>query len=158
METEYRRQILLGWTLAGLFCFGGVVLIGWGWTRYAEMKAFVDGARTAPGRVVGFDLYDAPGPGLREDIHYAVIRYRTADGEQVRFRGPSRDGPARLNEGDEVRVLYHPDAPEQARVDSFMGLWFVPVILWIVGFGVIAVPLWTMREAHRWVRRQPARE
>jgi hypothetical protein len=142
--------------LALLFCAGGAVLVALGFRSYWESRAFVTGARRARGKVVGFEKYDAPGVSPRDDIHYAIVAYTTDEGREVRFRGPSRDGLIRLKTGDEPNVLYDADDPENARVDSFMGLWFAATILWAVGGGAVAIPLLTMWQAWKWVKAQEA--
>lgn len=154
MHPKYRRQLTVFAGVALLFGAGGAVLVALGFGRYADSRAFVAGARTARGRVVGFETYDAPGVDLSEDIHYAMLVYETADGAEVKFRGPSRDGLVKLKAGDDVRVLYYPDDPQGARVDSFMGLWFAATMLWVVGGGAIAIPALTMWQAWKWAKKQ----
>jgi len=158
MKAEYKKQIVIVGVLALVFCAGGVVLIVLGFRQYADSRAFVTGAKAAKGEVVGFETYDAPGTDPRDDIHYAMVRYETEDGREITFRGPSKDGLVKLKRGDEVRVLYYPDRPEKARVDSFMGLWFAATILWVVGGGAIVVPLLTLWQGWKWVKRQEGRE
>ncbi len=147
MKNEHRRQLAIGWGVALVFCAGGVALVVWGFSRYADSREFVAGAQSAPGKVVGFKVHEGTELGSRDDIHYAMVQYRTADGRDIEFQGPSKDGLVKLKSGDDVRVLYYPDDPKNARVDSFMGLWFVPTILWAVGGGAIAIPLLTMWQA-----------
>jgi hypothetical protein len=157
MNREHKKQLIIGWSLALVFCVGGVVLIVLGWGRYVDSREFVAGALSAPGEVVGFEKYDAPGSiSPRDDIHYAMVRYETGEGKEVRFRGPSRDGLVDLEPGEEVEVLYYPDEPQKARVDSFMGLWFPATLLLGLGAGAILIPLLTMWQAWRWVKQQEA--
>jgi len=158
MKSEYKKQLVIVGAFALIFCAGGGVLIVLGFHKYADSRTFVAGAKAAKGTVVGFETFDAPGTDMRDDIHYAMVRYKTEDGRDVTFRGPSKDGLVRLKRGDEVRVLYYPDAPEKARVDSFMGLWFAAAILWVVGGGAIVIPLLTMWQGWKWVKQQEARE
>jgi hypothetical protein len=122
---------------------------------YHENRAFADRATAADGKVIGFETWES-GTGFdeRENIHYAVVVYETADGREVRFRGPSKDGLVKLKQGDAVRVLYYPDDPKGARVDSFMGLWFGATMLIAVGAGAFIVPLLTMWQAWKWAKRQ----
>ena len=154
MTREHNRQLIFAAALTFLFCAGGVVMIVLGWRSYADNRAFVTGAEAAKGKVVGFETYDAPGARLGDDIHCAIVLYTTEDGREVRFEGPSKDSLVKLGQGDDVRVLYYPDAPEEARVDCFMGLWFPATMLWIVGGGAVAIPLLTLRQAWKWVKRQ----
>jgi hypothetical protein len=155
MTSAPKKQLAVGGALAALFCVGGAALAWWGWARYAATRAFVAKAAAAEGEVVGFETYDPPGgTSVRDRIHYALVRYETAGGREVRFRGPSRDGPVRLRQGQTVRVLYDPDDPTEARVDSFMGLWFAPTLLWMLGGGAILIPLLTLWQAWKWAKRQ----
>jgi len=154
LKAEHKKQLLITTFLVALFCAGGAVLVVLGCESYQDSREFVAGARAAPGVVYDFDIYDAPGGDISDDIWYAMVRYTTSDGREVRFRGPSRDGLVKLNKGDDVRVLYYSDNPEQARVDSFMGLWFAATMLWVVGLGAILIPLLTLREAWKWAVAQ----
>jgi hypothetical protein len=155
MKKEHRKQLVIGWVLTVPFCVGGLALIIWGSSKYIDSREFSSGAQSASGKVVGFETYDAPGSiSPRDDIHYAMVRYETADGQDVLFRGPSRDGLVRLNQGDEVDILYYPGTPEDARVDTFMGLWFAATILWGVGGGAIVIPLLTMWQAWKSMKQQ----
>jgi translation initiation factor IF-1 len=155
VKSRYKKQLIIGWSLALLFCIGGAVLIVLGWARYVDSRNFAAGATSARGEVVGFEKYDAPAStSVRDDIYYAVVRYETETGEEIRFRGPSKDGPVRLKTGDKVDVLYYPDDPQKARVDSFMGLWFPATILTGLGAAAILLPLLTMWQAWKWVKQQ----
>jgi len=154
MKAEYRKQLIIVGVLTILFCAGGIALVMWGFHKYTDSRDFVAGAKSAPGKVVGFEIYDAPGGDVQDDIHYAMVLYRIGDGREIRFRGPSKDGWVKLKKGDAVRVLYYADDPENARVDSFMGLWFAATMLWVVGGGAIVIPLLTMWEGWKWVKRQ----
>jgi hypothetical protein len=66
----------------------------------------------------------------------AVIEFKAADGETVRFRNPT--GSTFTTEGDHVPVAYDPANPRSAAVDSFVGRWFVPGLFTIL-FGVFFV-------------------
>lgn len=159
MKAEHRRQLAVFGAVAVLFCAGGVISIVFGIRMYRENRAFADRATAADGKVVGFETWESgTGSDERENIHYAVVVYKTADGREVRFRGPSKDGLVKLKQGDAVRVLYYPANPQAARVDSFMGLWFAATMLIAVGAGAVVVPLLTMRQAWKWAERQGGAE
>lgn len=144
---------LLGAT--AVFVNGGIPLIALGVRSLAENRAFSVRAMSVNGRVVGFERWEpSGGADIDEHLHYAVVRYRTAEGREIRFRGPSKDGLPRLRQGDVVRVLYDPSSPETARVDSFMGLWFSATMLCGIGAGAILVPLLTWRQARKWAKGQ----
>ena len=154
MKPEHQRQLLIFGVVTLLVSVGGVVLVLLGFGRYVDSRAFVAMATPAPGKVVGFETYDAPGGDSRDDIHYAMVVYKTRGGREIKFRGPSRDGLVRLKRGDDVRVLYDPSDPKKARVDSFMGLWFAATMLWLIGGGALIIPPLTMWQAWKWAKRQ----
>ena len=154
MNAEHKKQLYIGGGLTLLFCLGGAALIVLGFLKYTDSKSFAATAKATEGEVVGFEKYDAPGSSIRDDIYYALVLYKTDSGQKIRFRGPSRDGPVKLRKGDQVRVLYRPEDPENARVDSFMGLWFAAAMLWAVGGGAVLIPLLTLWQAWKWVKRQ----
>ncbi|MBN2129885.1 MAG: DUF3592 domain-containing protein [Sedimentisphaerales bacterium] len=156
MKTEYKRQLWIGGALTGLFCLGGAVLIALGVWFYDQSRAFKEAAETAPGKVVGYERWDAPGQDLEDDITYAIIEYTLPNGKVIHFQGPSKDGPVTLHRGDPVTVLYNPADPTDARVDSFMGLWFACTMLLVLGSAAIVLPLLTFWQGCKWVQRQEA--
>jgi len=154
MNTELKRQLAVFAAVVALFFAGGVVLVVLGIRSYGESRAFADRAESASGTVIGFETSESSTDGLREDLHFAIVRYTTADGNEIRFQGPSVDGLAKLDRGETVRVLYDPRDPQAARVDSFMGLWFGATMFGVVGVGAALVPLLTLWRAYRWAQRQ----
>jgi len=154
MKAKYKRQLAITSVVVVLFCAGGVVLIALGAQEYTKSRAFKAEAASALGRVVGFETFHSSGTATRDDIHYAVVVFTLEDGREIRFRGPSKDGPVKLRKGDEVDVLYDPDDPTVAKVDNFMGLWFSAT--WLFGFGAAAIliPCLTLWEAWKWCKRQ----
>jgi hypothetical protein len=157
MRIGYKRQLTVFGVIAIAFCVGGAVLMFLGYNKYAESRDFIAGAQSAEGKVTSFETFDSPGTDIRDDIHYAIVFYRTDDGQDIRFRGPSKDGLVRLRQGEIVRVLYHSSHPENARVDSFMGLWFAASILSVVGGSAMVLPLLTFWQALKWVKQQEGR-
>jgi hypothetical protein len=61
-----------------------------------------------------------------------VVAFRTGTGEEVRFEGISTSPPPQT--GQTVPVLYHPDAPQAARIDRFVDRWLFPALFVLLGF------------------------
>jgi len=150
VRKKHRRQLIVTGAVVGIFCLAGVGLILLGVQKYRGSRAFQAEASTATGTVIGFEHWDAPGSDPQDDIVYAVVRFSTETCQEIRFRGPSQAGLEHYHRGDGVRVLYHPDRPEEARIDSFMGLWFAATMLITLGVAAIFVPLLTLRQAWKW--------
>lgn len=154
MKAKYKKQLVITAFVVLLVCAGGTVLIALGAQEYATSREFKAKAKSAPGRVVGFEIYDAPGGDVSDDIHYVVVLFTPEDGREIRFQGPSKDGLVNLDKGDEVRVLYDPADPTIAKVDNFMGLWFSATMLSGFGAAAVLLPLLTLWEAWKWCKRQ----
>jgi hypothetical protein len=65
--------------------------------------------------------------------YYPVIEFRTVRNEAVVFRGSVGSNPPSFRRGEQVRVLYDPTTPEIAKIDSFFQLWFLPLVLGVMG-------------------------
>lgn len=62
-----------------------------------------------------------------------LIRFDNTTGEQFRFKPHSSQSPSPYVIGDQVNVYYDPVNPAHSKLDSFVGLWFGPLMLGIAG-------------------------
>ena len=62
-----------------------------------------------------------------------VVEFQGPDGKTVQFVEKTSQTRFIMNTGHTVNVLYDPDNPENARINSFWGLYFFPITLLIVG-------------------------
>lgn len=79
----------------------------------------------------------------KSTIYWPMIEFRTRDSRVVRFRSLSGSNPPSYEVGERVRVLYDESAPDKARIDSFMSMWSLVLILgglgcvfFFIGFGL----------------------
>ncbi|OQB90703.1 MAG: hypothetical protein BWX84_01763 [Verrucomicrobia bacterium ADurb.Bin118] len=74
------------------------------------------------------------------DVTYApTFQFEDAAGAQHTVASSFYSSPPEFHVGDNVSVLYRPDAPRRARIVSFRQLWALPIVLGVMG--VVAVPL-----------------
>lgn len=74
------------------------------------------------------------------DVTYApTFQFEDAAGAQHTVASSFYSSPPEFHAGDNVSVLYRPDAPRRARIVSFRQLWALPIVLGVMG--VVAVPL-----------------
>jgi len=119
-----------------LLIFGGVFgLVGVTFltvavfTSYSEIE-FRNGAITAPGTVI--DLQ--PGQGSKGGTLYKpVFRFTDRDDKEHTVTGGVASSPPSYRRGEAVTVLYRPENPEGAQIDSFMESWFLPLIFGSLG-------------------------
>jgi hypothetical protein len=69
---------------------------------------------------------------------YAFIRFQTESGEYIEFRSNAGNKPL-YQKGEQVIVLYDPDAPETAQINSFGVIWATPVFAAVIGLGLLGV-------------------
>jgi len=94
---------------------------------------FVARAESADGVVV--DIVE------RED-YYPVVRFFTADEQRVQFEaGESAGDPSHFQIGESVGVLYNPENPRDARLDTWVSRWGYGTIQLLLGLFIFLVSL-----------------
>lgn len=70
--------------------------------------------------------------------YYPHVRFRTADGRDFDFVGSVGSNPPSYSVNQPVTVLYDPDQPSKASLNSFGSLWVTTIILVSMGLLFIA--------------------
>lgn len=112
-----------GGILTYLFLLIGIGLLAGAGVVYFNTSEFVAAARPAQGTVVALKS------GAPE------VRFRAQDGREVQFTSSVSSKPPAYSVGERVEVLYRPDRPEDAEVNSLMALWLGVIILGALGSG-----------------------
>ncbi len=106
---------------------------------------FLVRAEPASGQVVGFEEVTNPAPTANpagtSSFEHAVVEFETAGGDTRRFQGRSGRAGSTFAVGDSVGVVYRPDRPDLARIDSIPEVWATPLIfggLFLV-FGILGL-------------------
>ncbi|WP_161627938.1 DUF3592 domain-containing protein [Microbispora catharanthi] len=104
----------------GIFALAfGVAFIAGGIHRFRSGRAFLASAHRVPGIVVGSHRV------WRTDSHeyFPILRFRTLDGAEIETVGQTRGGSFEIFNltGRQVVVLYDPDDPRKARMDTSSG-------------------------------------
>lgn len=89
----------------------------------------------AEGRIVDVVSRTRTSGGERKTLFYPVVEFRTVDGESIRFEGSTGSNPAAYRVGDTVKVLYDPQTPQSALIDSWEEVWMPSGFL--IGIGGI---------------------
>lgn len=114
---------------------GGVFFFFLGVSRFRRERAFVRGALSAPGVVIGIrkrwartGTYENSGP-----LFFPLVRYTTQVGQTIEFESPTGSSPSLVREGQAVTVLYHLDAPQQAHLSSGCLQYGLPILFILLG-------------------------
>ncbi|MAG55700.1 MAG: hypothetical protein CMJ83_05360 [Planctomycetes bacterium] len=118
------RWLPRGFLVIGLACYVVSAVI-----VFDTVKFLLDTETTK-----GVVLEITPGEG-RDAPPGTEVAY-DFEGQRVVFEWPL--APFGPEAGDFVDVLYDPGDPENARVDGFMSLWFIPALLGVFGGGFLA--------------------
>ncbi|MFF4531582.1 DUF3592 domain-containing protein [Streptomyces sp. NPDC001407] len=98
--------------------------------------AFLTNAERARGTVVALDWQEDRDGGSRQDnppVAYPVVEFTSANGARTRFQDSAGSNPPSYKVGEQVEVLYRPDAPEDARIKGFLSLWLLPLLFGGIG-------------------------
>jgi hypothetical protein len=111
---------------ASLFmAFAGFILLGVCVHVVFEDRAFASTAVRTTGTVV--DLHQ------RQGTSHPEISFIDAHGHEHRIGAKVQSSPPAFYKGERVVVLYPANAPTQARIDSFLENWLVPLITGALG-------------------------
>lgn len=118
----------------------GLVLAVIGAASLAGKRRFVAGAGRAEGVVVNVVR--------QEDAYAAVVRFRTGDGQTVEFTADETAGDrSYFRIGQNRRVLYDPDRPQNAQLDTWVSRWGYESVL--LGLGILIVLLGALNRIRR---------
>jgi hypothetical protein len=94
----------------------------------------------------GFSAHASPADGVVVDLVgigssrglAPVVEFTASDGRKVKITGSVSSSPPAYSRGEHVHVLYESANPQNARLDSFMETWFLPLLFGGLG-GVFAM-------------------
>jgi hypothetical protein len=102
---------------------------------------------SAPGRVVDVKMersYVNEEDRVVEEYYYPVVQFVASDGRSRTVQLSEGSSPPSYDVGDDVTILYEPENPNDARIQSFSssaGMWILPVITGILGIGFLVAVL-----------------
>jgi hypothetical protein len=119
-----------------LFAFvGGAIALGAGVLLGVRTVKFERRAIRASGVVID-NVANMDG-SQNQVCYYPKIRFRTNEGLDVTFISSSGNNDSGFRVGEAVTVLYDPQRPTRAVIDSFWSRWGLSVIL--IGLGLVAL-------------------
>jgi hypothetical protein len=127
METVTAGQIMILLMFGGAGCFMTSV----GVRMLMSMRSQVAGATRVPGKVVGYSAaYEGPpdlsGRDAGQEYGYPIVEFTDAQGNRLLGKTSTSSNPPSSKLGAVVTVLYQPQRPGRAEIESFMELWFMP--------------------------------
>jgi hypothetical protein len=122
-----------GLTLGMVFSLVGVPLILIGVFLFIRTRIFISKAQEVKGTVIQM-VHSRSGLSSSSGGGYAPIyQFRTLDGQTITIRDGLSNNPPRFQIGQEIDVYYDSENPQKARINKWMNLYFLPVLLGAMG-------------------------
>lgn len=121
--------------VALIFGVVGILPLGLGAYVYTDISSFEAIAIPSEGEVTEIFLATSKARAGGSDLNsYAPkVAFTTKDGTLVEYRASASSSDPGYKVGDTVPILYDPNEPERAKINSFFHMWLFPTILLSVG-------------------------
>ncbi len=108
------------------------VVIGILWIRSTKerLKTMINHT----GTVVEKSRVERPGETA---TFYPVVEFKTQTGDVFRFEGKTSGAEHEYKIGEQIEILYDPQDPKGAMINSWKELWLPPIVLMLIGGGVM---------------------
>jgi hypothetical protein len=129
----------VGRLILGIFFALGVGLLIGSYFTVRHTRHFLQVAVSAPGVVVENVLRESS--NSRNEVswsYYPRIHFQTAENLQIDFMGGTGSNPPSYSVNEPVTVLYDPQQPYNASLNSFFSLWGATIVLVILGVAFTA--------------------
>jgi hypothetical protein len=130
---------IIAYLFLGLICGAGPVMLLIVAGTGMERALFLRSSLRADGVIVGLRVVRPSRPS--DQSRSPIFRFNANDGRSFTVVSSIAQSPSPWKQGDAVTVLYQPEHPENAHIDSFVQLWMPQVIVGIVGAAFSAFPL-----------------
>ena len=130
-------------TLGIVFSLVGGLLALIGVFLFIRTRIFIGNAQEAKGTVIQM-VYSRTSSSSGSGGGYApVYQFKTLDGQTIVIQDSLSSNPPRFQVGQEIDVLYESGNPQKARINKWMNLYFVPVLLGGIGliFGGVGIAI-----------------
>ncbi|MFS0515914.1 DUF3592 domain-containing protein [Nostoc sp. UIC 10607] len=116
--------------------FGGVgsIIAVTGIIIGLNTRSFVGTAVPAQGTIIDLvQRLSTDSKGRSSYVYYPVVEFTTPSGEPTVFEANSGSNPPEFTKGQQVEILYSPEKPNSAMINSWLSLWFLPVMFTSLG-------------------------
>lgn len=113
--------------------------VGFAWSSISLLSV----AHRIEGRVIRLNHNFDPGPHQHRGSMAPVVEFQL-NGQRHEFQSWLFTSPPQFTVGDKVTVLYDPNDPGRAGIESFVTMWLFPTIFGGIGavVSLVAIGLW----------------
>jgi len=101
-------------------------------------RSFFGKSISTEGTVIDLERHTSrDSKGRSSTAYYPVIKFTANSGKSIEFEANSGSNPPAYTQGQKVEILYNPQEPESATINSWLDLWFLPAMF--TGMGSLFV-------------------
>jgi hypothetical protein len=124
--------LMIGLTFAVIGLVALVIGILWIRSTKERLKTMINHTGTVVEKV----RVERPGETAN---FYPVVEFKTQTGEVFRFEGKTSGPENEYKIGEQVEILYDPQDPQGAMINSWKELWFPSIAMMIIGGGMLVL-------------------
>ncbi|MEX0886870.1 MAG: DUF3592 domain-containing protein [Phycisphaeraceae bacterium] len=128
-----------------LFHWIGLIGLVVGGVIAARTLLFIQSAQQATAAVVSVRTSTSGTGSDRSTVYYPTLRYEDQAGRSHTNETTFGSSSFNYRQGTELAIYLDPEDPASFRINSFMGLWFLPLVLSGVGVGFMTIAGLTRR-------------
>ena len=138
----------IGRIMAMSFMAGGAAMAVGGIAVFKHMRAFAATAARCSGRLVGYEAAKSKNTSDTSDLYevnsgsanfYPVVEFTDLNGKKQHFTASTGSNQKPYDLGAEVPVMYDPQDPEGADIESKLYQWLIPGLVGGLGAACLAV-------------------
>ena len=122
-----------------LFLIVGLGAIFFSYISFAGSQKFIKNSISADGTVVDIvqqmEHSETNGQTTTNYTYAPKISFTASDGKQYTFVSSTSSNPSPYHDGQIIKILYDPQNPNNAEINSFFDLWGLSIIS--LGLGVV---------------------
>ncbi|MBD1881669.1 MULTISPECIES: DUF3592 domain-containing protein [unclassified Coleofasciculus] len=106
------------------FVVGAGMLLG-SFVNYHQTQDFIKNSSSTTGTVIDLKLQAS----RKSHIYFPLFQFQTPNGEIVKVESNMGSNPPGYQVGQSVPIIYNPNSPNEAEINSFWSLWFAAIFL-----------------------------
>lgn len=124
-----KKDTTLTW-MGILFSITGIGMLIGSFLSYNSTHNFIKNSSSTIGTVTELRLHtSSSSSSSKSSTYYPIVKFKTQKGESAELESNVGSYPPSFRVGETVSVLYNPNNPAEAEINSFGQLWFTAIFL-----------------------------
>jgi len=139
--------LIVGISAAALFVIIGIVLVYVGFYFNNKVERIRENGVRTEATIIRYERRGTTTTQMKDMFVVPIVKFHTVPGEEIVAEGTVDNTSILQNlckSGEQVEVIYDPQNPNNAVINTFAEIWFVPLLVWAIGIGFIFVPPFTI--------------